>query len=145
MPFVNMTPHSVDFQLPNGERVKFPNSGRDARVDSAVGTSGAIEVDGLVFPTTTSPILTDVYIDWSDKTKESDRQSFPEPQENVVYIVSLMVLQHPSMAGRADVIAPATGPKDGAIRFPDTNIDGSPNPRKGQIDAVTKWVTAPAK
>lgn len=55
----------------------------------------------------------------------------PEVAPGAVYIVSLLVLDR--CAGRDDVVAPATGPNDGARRN-----------EKGQIAAVTRLV-APAK
>jgi hypothetical protein len=141
--FVNLTPHTVDFQLPDGQRMKFPASGKDARVDSAPSLSGEITVGGVSFPTITSPVQTDVYVGWKE-AEEMKREAFPAQQEELIFIVSAMVLSHPALKGRTDVVAPATGPKDGAIRSPETLSDGSPNPRKGQIEAVIKWVTAPA-
>jgi hypothetical protein len=50
-----------------------------------------------------------------------------EPKEDTVYIVSGMVRQAMG-ANRRDVVAPATGPMDGAIRD-----------NQGNIVAVTKW------
>ena len=57
-------------------------------------------------------------------------EGLPEPQEGVFYIVSGLVLQH--CAGRADVVAPATGPTHEAIRD-----------EKGRIKAVTRFLRAP--
>lgn len=55
----------------------------------------------------------------------------PEPQENTYYIVSSLVLNHLRSTGskRKDVIAPGTGPKDGAIRD-----------EKGNVIAITKFI-----
>lgn len=54
----------------------------------------------------------------------------PEPTPGVHYVVSLPVLM--ALAGqRRDLLAPGTGPEDGAIRTPD-----------GQIFAVTRLVSA---
>jgi len=40
----------------------------------------------------------------------------PEALPGVFLVVSLPVLMHPSLAGRRDVLAPGTGPTDGALR-----------------------------
>jgi hypothetical protein len=40
----------------------------------------------------------------------------PEALPGVFLVVSLPVLMHPSLAGRHDVLAPGTGPTDGALR-----------------------------
>lgn len=141
--FVNLTPHNVEFQL-GDERLKFAASGREARVDSAPQASSTIVVGNQIFPTKSAPVLTDVYIAAKAENGESTKEPFPAQQDQVIYIVSIMVLQHSSMTGRTDVVAPGTGPKDGAIRFPDFMPDGTPNPRKGQIDAATVWITPQA-
>lgn len=139
--FLNMTPHNVEFQLPDGQRLKFVATGREARVDSSAQASSTLVVGDQVFPTKSAPVLTDVYVGLKDENGEPQREAFPAQQAEVIYIVSIMVLQHSSMAGRTDVVAPGTGPKDGAIRFPDLLPDGTPNPRKGQIEAATVWIT----
>ena len=52
----------------------------------------------------------------------------PDPQPGVVLLVSTLVLGH--VVGRTDVMAPATGPTDDAIR------------EGGQVVAVTRLVRA---
>lgn len=121
MRFVNLTPHEIDFQFSDGSRVAFQSDGL-ARVDVIDGICKEIVHDGKKMPVC-SPL------------KYGRVEGLPEPEENVIYIVSQIILTQPSVAGRADVVAPATGPKDGAIRY----VDG---PRKGQIEAVTRWVAA---
>ena len=55
-------------------------------------------------------------------------EGLPEPKDDVVYLVSGFVIGHPDIRGiREDVMAPATGPNDGAIRN-----------EKGHIVAVTQ-------
>lgn len=119
--FVNLTPHTVKFQLDDGTRVEFPSEGL-ARVDNLYSEPTSVEFNGKTM-IVNSPV------------KYGPVQGLPEPEEGVVYIVSLIALTQPGVAGREDVVAPATGPKDGAIRFTDEE-------RKGQIDAVTRWVAA---
>ena len=114
--FINLTPHTVVFQFPDGSRAEFPSTGV-ARVDNLYGESTTFEFGGKVM-TVNSPV------------KYGPVQGLPEPEDGVVYIVSLITLTQPGVAGREDVVAPATGPRDGAVR-----VDG-------RIDAVTRWVAA---
>lgn len=51
----------------------------------------------------------------------------PDPVEGTTYVVSLVVLQ--ACPDRRDLVAPGTGPQDGAYRDPD-----------GKIVAVTRFV-----
>lgn len=120
--FVNLTPHRIDFQFPDGSRVEFPSEGI-ARVDTIIGESTSIVYDHREMPVT-SPII------------YGEVQGLPDPEDGVIYIVSQIVLTQPSVAGRKDIVAPATGPKDQAIRY----CEG---PQKGQIDAVTRWLPPP--
>jgi len=119
--FVNLTPHKIDFQFADGTRVEFPSVGV-ARVDTLEPEMSSIEYDDRQMPVASS-------------TKYGEVQGLPEPKRNTIYIVSQVVLTQPYVVGRTDVVAPATGPKDGAIRF----MDG---PQKGMIDAVTRWIAA---
>jgi hypothetical protein len=64
-------------------------------------------------------------------------ENLPEPDGEHVYIVSMAVR---IAAGRPDVVSPGTGPNDGTIREPDVLPDGSPNPNKGKIVAVTRFI-----
>ncbi len=114
--FVNLTPHIVRFQFPDGTRVEFPSEGL-ARVANIKGEPTSIEFGGKAMPV-------------NSPTMYGEVEGLPEPQDGVIYIVSLIVVTQPSVAGRTDVVAPATGPTDGAIR-----VDG-------WIDAVTRWVAA---
>ena len=120
--FVNLTPHKIDYQFADRTRIEFPSEGV-ARVDTIVGEPTTIDYNGKEM-IVTSPIM------------YGEVQGLPEPEEGVIYIVSQIVLTQPSVAGRTDVVAPATGPKDNAIRFTD-------GPQKGLIDAVTRWLPAP--
>jgi len=120
--FVNLTPHRIGFQFPDGTRIDFPSVGI-ARVDTIVGEPTTIDFNGREM-IVTSPIM------------YGEVLGLPEPEEGTIYIVSQIVLTQPSVAGRCDVVAPATGPKDQAIRYAD-------GPQKGLIDAVTRWLPPP--
>ena len=119
--FVNLTPHKIAFQFADGTRVEFPSVGV-SRVDTLESELKTIQFEGHEMPV-------------APPTKYGEVQGLPEPKENTMYIVSQVVLTQPSVVGRMDVVAPATGPKDGAIRYTD-------GPQKGMIDAVTRWIAA---
>ena len=85
--FVNCTPHPI--QLNNG--VKFEPSGSVARVSQSMTD---FDENGIAVQSFGSV------------------QGLPEPKDNVIYIVSAMVLGRAQAEGRTDVVAPATGHKD---------------------------------
>lgn len=119
--FVNLTPHAIVFQFGDGSRESFPPAmpkGQEARVDVISGQSMQVEYNGKVMPVN-APL------------KYGEVQGLPAPEDGTIYIVSSMVLTQPSVVGRNDVVAPATGPKDAAIRN-----------AQNQIEAVTRWVAA---
>jgi len=136
MKLINLTPHSVTIFDLDAEKIELPSSGV-ARVSTeetdlgiigqrpfahSIGEGGSIhEKGGMIggIPIVSSPILGPVV-------------GLPKPEEGVAYIVSLMVLQHPDVHGRADVFAPATGPKHAALRD-----------EQGRITGVTRLVAAP--
>ena len=88
---INLTPHTI--KLNNGKT--FPPSGTIARVSAK-------------FTYVTSPELMreGIYV---YKVEYGEIEGLPEPQENVLYIVSAMVLEAGEIIGRNDLIAPATG------------------------------------
>jgi len=106
MMFVNLTPHAIVVRLADGSDLTFPASGKVARVDelptTVVGEMGGVKI--------------------LSRTVFGQVVDLPEPTEGFAYIVSGLVA---GVVYRADVFAPATGPKDGAIRND-----------KGQIVAV---------
>jgi hypothetical protein len=118
MQFVNLTPHEINFQSPITRDFRtFPPSGQVARVNEA--TVAAEGVDGI-------PCQTTVFLGFVD---------LPDPQEGTIFIVSRPVMdawKQGAKAGawdhRLDLIAPGTGPNDGALRD-----------AKGQIVAVTRF------
>lgn len=108
---VNLTPHPITLALPDGSRQTIQPSGL-ARCLPGPATVGD---EGLPVPVARQGALGPV-------------EGLPGPAAGTVYIVSALVLGHPSLAGRRDVLAPGTGPADGAIRD------------NGQIVAVTRLV-----
>ena len=97
MNFVNLTPHAIVVRLNDGNDLTFPPSGKIARVDE-LPTTVVGEVGGV-------KILS--------RTVFGEVIDLPEPVEGIGYIVSGLVA---GVVYRADVFAPATGPKDGAVR-----------------------------
>lgn len=91
MQIINLTPHTV--RLNNGK--EFPPSGQVARVSNQ-------------FTMNTSPELLkeDIYI---FSVEYGEILGLPEEKENVLYIVSNLVLEAGKKLGRTDLIAPATG------------------------------------
>lgn len=85
---LNYMPHTLNIVLPSGERVAIESSGvaRCSVKNVQVG-----EADGI-------PIVTAEY---------GDIVGLPDPQDGVVYVVSMLVA---SRAGRADVFGPDSGP-----------------------------------
>lgn len=97
--FVNLTPHPLVFRTPDGDLTVAP-SGAVARVSTS--TSATRVLAGL-------PVRVKVL---------GDVIGLPEPDGVSVFIVSGAVrgaLQEKGLS-RADVVAPATGPNDNAVR-----------------------------
>lgn len=113
--FKNLTPHSITLRLPSGEDKVIPASGEIARVNTL--PAEAETLTGIPVPVLPSPSFGGV-------------TGLPGVKSGVMYIVSGYVLAQ--CIGRDDVFAPATGPKDGAIRN-----------QKGHIQAVTQLRRAP--
>ena len=115
MEFVNLTPHPITLRTADGGDLTVAPSGQVARV--AQHPSETVHLPGFPLPILTAPRFGAV-------------EGLPEPEGGVAYIVSGLVLAH-TPSDRGDVFAPATGPRDGAIRD-----------EKGQIVAVTRLVSA---
>jgi hypothetical protein len=89
---VNLTPHPINIYL-NGEMITIPPSGMVARVQEIVEDAGSLEVaPGVVIPLRIKRL--------GDKI-----EGLPEPQEDTIYIVSLLAAQAAWAAGRKDVVA----------------------------------------
>ena len=114
MKLINLTPHIVTIFDINADKITLTSEGvaRVATHDDELEPIGNI-------PVVSSPVMGPV-------------EGLPEPADGIGYIVSLMVLQHPGVAGRRDVFAPATGPKHAALRD-----------EQGRISGVTRLVAAP--
>jgi hypothetical protein len=106
---VNLTPHEIVVYLDSGNVLKIPPSGLVVRVTARETQVGI--VNGI-------PVF---------KTEYGEIQGLPEPKENTIYIVSLLVLQALRARGveRSDVVAPNTGPgPHGAVRDSEGRIIG---------------------
>lgn len=99
--FINLTPHEITVFIDSNNTLKIPPSGTIARVEQKEIQVGS--VNGI-------PIYKTVY---------GEVVGLPAPQENTIYIVSLLVLQALQAHGvsRDDVVAPNTAPTPvGAVR-----------------------------
>lgn len=99
MNLVNLTPHSLNLYTPTGV-IKLPASGQLARVRSTSEPAG--EILGMpVIRSSFEPVV-----------------GLPDPQPGTSYIVSSLVLAalRAESKHRADLLAPGTGPNDGAVR-----------------------------
>ncbi len=131
MTFMNMTPHKLFYQMPDGSRVSLLPSGEVARVDEILtGVAKEVGVGGINFLVKTSPVNGEVYV---TKEGSDEKMPFPEQDGQTIFIVSTMVKDQILIGqARPDVWAPGTGPKDGPIR------------EDGKIVAVTRFVSAVA-
>jgi hypothetical protein len=119
MTIINLTPHPITLRSEGVDTVIAP-FGAPARVSSTPGGLVDLGLPVLVaMPDTFGEVI-----------------GLPEPAEGVFFVVSAVV--GAAVRGRSDVLVPGTGPSDGAVRAPDTLPDGTPNPRKGQVVAVTR-------
>lgn len=89
---VNLTPHSINFILPNGEKMEIPASGNLARVSVHTETVG--EINGI-------PITISVF---------GEVEGLPASEDGVVYIVSSLVAQR--CGDRQDVFIPNESVRD---------------------------------
>lgn len=114
MALINLTPHEVTIYGPSGI-TKIPASGQLCRVKNSNENCGVYEDIPLV------------------RAQFGEVTGLPAQGEtpDAIYIVSSIVLQALTNKGihRSDVMAPATGPNDGAIRC-----------ARNQVQAVTKLV-----
>jgi hypothetical protein len=98
--FVNLTPHPLVFRIPDTGDVTVPPSGVVARVSTSTSATRALA--GLPVRVKTLGAVV----------------GLPDPDGVSVFVVSGLVLGALQAQGstRSDVVAPATGPPDGAIR-----------------------------
>lgn len=86
--FINLTPHTVNLVLDNGDKITIPASGTIARVGMDQVKVG--DIDGIpVFRTVFSKDITDL----------------PAPTDDTFFIVSTLVAQ--AAVGRDDLVVPA--------------------------------------
>ena len=93
--FENLTPHTIRVQLA-GDLLEIPASGAVVRVSTSTAVVGTL----ARVPT--------------QRTTFGGVEGLPAPKAGVTYIVSGLVLGQ--VVGRTDVVAPATGPRDGVVR-----------------------------
>jgi len=120
MKLVNLTAHAIKLLDAAGQMHIAEPTGTVARVTETLGEPRI--VDGVPVPVMTPAVFGAI-------------TNLPEPDGESIFIVSMPVR---IAAKRADVVNPGTGPSDGAIREPELLEDGTPNPRKGQVIAVTR-------
>lgn len=139
MKLVNLTPHSIVLQATDGSRITIEPSGTIARVSSTPGPLLQSGVPGFygVYGTLKVPVHGPSVLGPVEGIPPQDRWIEPTPEypsgyydgiQDALYIVSGTVLAALG-SSRPDVVAPGTGPNDGAIRND-----------KGQIEAVTRLV-----
>ena len=114
MKFINLTPHKITIFDLYVEKITLPSEGV-ARVETTEETLEPIDNIPIVSAPIQGPVI-----------------GLPEPTDGVSYVVSSIVLNHPSVRGRTDVFGPGTGPKHAAMRD-----------EEGRIIGVTRLVAAP--
>jgi hypothetical protein len=100
MKLVNLMPHDFTFIDDNQIVHVVKSSGTVARCDEYPYLFDYICTDDFRLP---------IY-----KSGLGEITNLPEPQEDVIYIVSMQVAQ--AAKGRNDLIFPGTGPRDNSIR-----------------------------
>jgi hypothetical protein len=117
---LNLTPHKINIRMADSVDLVLTPEPVAARVAStsrvetplAVVMFGGVSIGGIpVAASVTEGIV-----------------GLPEPQPGVIFVTSAIVAEAATKAGRRDVLAPGTGPNDGAIR------------ENGQVMAVTRLV-----
>ncbi len=105
---INLTPHDLNIFDESGQQIlaTIPASGQVARVQTKQTVIDHITVDGISISVV--------------KTEFGYVEGLPEPQEDIVYIVSSLVAQ---AVNRPDVLAPDTGPQS-AVRDEEGRIVG---------------------
>lgn len=154
MKLINLTPHEITIRVSgNGVNhgqdldVTIPSSGV-ARLEesSEQDLDGAIDVDGWpdggLF-TVQRREFGDIAVRYPNSPLPAN-YAMPDPQEGVLYVVSMPVAQRAAEMGRTDVYAPDTGST--AVRWTSQDMDdafdfapGSVNPdnvKVGRIRAV---------
>lgn len=98
---VNCTPHPIRIVLPSGRTLELPAAAHPARLIAPPARSTALAVNAE-----TVEVLVEA--------PPHETEDLPAPRPGTYYLVSsLLAAAH---AGRPDLLAPATGPDDGALR-----------------------------
>ena len=120
MSVINLTPHDITVRGPEGETIVLEASGTVARIlHTEHPGAEPVSLGGFRVPARRHvPLAEGVLV------------HLPEPVEGITYVVSALCLDAAQRAGRTDVVAPGTGPNDGAIR------------EGGRIIAITRLVRA---
>ena len=113
---INLTPHDITIDA-NGDRITIEASGAIARLITPSPEGKPVRVSGFTLPT-------------RQHVGEGALDGLPDPVEGTFFVVSALCLDAARRQGRTDVLAPGTGPKDGAIR------------EGGRIVAITRFVRA---
>lgn len=111
--FVNLLPHALTLVLPSGRERAFPPSGTVARVEPPAPQTDTVAVDGEA-------------VEVRLRRRPTEVTGLPAPRPGTYYLVSTMLAR--AAPERDDLLAPATGPDDDAVRDED-----------GQITAVTRF------
>ena len=114
---VNLTRHAINLVLPGGQAIEIPPSGRVAFVVAPAPRRWICPIQVGSDPPTPVEVL--------DEPSMPRRVALPSPRPGVAYLVSARVAE--ACPGRADLLTPATGPGEGALR--DT---------QGRVTAVTR-------
>ncbi len=93
MKIVNATPHDVHF-IKGDEKLTFPKSGIIPRVEQKTHRIESLILDGVEIPRQSQAL--------------GDLTGLPPVSDDVVYIVSLLVLEAGKKQGRTDLMAPNT-------------------------------------
>lgn len=130
---VNLTPHDVRIRLPYWKDLDHNGNPAPVRGDLVLPSEGVARVSTVTTKTETlfvehTEARGGIAVIPTVRTGYGAVVGLPDPVDGVAYVVSLLVLA--ALGGtRADVLAPATGPEDGAIRD-----------ERGQVFAVTRLV-----
>lgn len=122
---VNLTPHIINIAL-NGNLLAIAPDGREARVSAKNVPAGEVLLDDV----NAIPVVQSVYGDVETVRKNAEGKpevlhvGVPEPEDGVVYIVSMLVGSR--VSGRNDIVGPDSGPT--AIR------------ENGQVKAVRNLI-----
>lgn len=132
MKFVNLTPHFVRLRGNVANTAAEPDPA-DIVVSPCTDENGAL-VPARVPSTTGGRLLDFDGIAAYGRTEYGEVEGLPRPAKDTIYLVSIMFAGR--VGDRDDVFIPGTGPKDGAVRYPEGDE------KRGQIYAVTRLVQA---